>query len=99
MNQGLNPCLTCPSPPKEGRYHDAQFDGHCSGLFGEETPGEWMSIERSLMAYRRILWEQKYFGPEGRFGQDSRIGRFYRAVKSSSLFKNPVAWYDVHAAR
>lgn len=99
INQGLNACLRCPSPPQEGRYHDAQFDGHCSGLFGEETPGEWMSIERSLMAYRRILWEQKYFGPEGRFGRDSRIGGFYRAVKSSSLFRNPVAWYDVHAAR
>jgi hypothetical protein len=99
MNQGWNEYLRCPSPPREGRYHDARGDGHCSGVFGEETPGEWMSIERCLMAYRTILWEQKYFAPEGKFGEGSVIGKLYRAVKCSSFVRNPEAWYDVHASR
>jgi len=43
--------VKCPTPPLEGRYVDASFDGTTSGPFGEEAPGEWMTFDRALEKY------------------------------------------------
>ena len=43
--------VKCPNPPLEGRYVDALFDGQTSGPFGDEAPGEWMTLDRALEIY------------------------------------------------
>jgi FkbM family methyltransferase len=90
VNQALNQLVKCPQPAVEGLYVDYQFDGNCSGPFGEEAPGEWQGIEETLMQYRKILWESKYFGANG---------KFYRTLlhKLYNVVSGPVGWYDFHA--
>jgi FkbM family methyltransferase len=43
--------LSCPLPPREGRYVPASFSGESSGPFGEEIPGDWMSFDEALEYY------------------------------------------------
>ena len=43
--------VSCPNPPREGCYVAASFDGHSSGPFGEEAPGEWLSFDLALERY------------------------------------------------
>jgi FkbM family methyltransferase len=51
INQSRNWKTPCPHPPREGTYVEYQFDGHSSGLFGEETPGEWKGFEETAYEY------------------------------------------------
>lgn len=46
INQLLHSETKAPFPALEGDYVDMKFDHLCSGLFGEETAGEWLSIEQ-----------------------------------------------------
>jgi FkbM family methyltransferase len=91
VNQALNQSVKCPNPSLEGSYVDYKFDGTCSGPFGEEAPGYWLGVEEALMRYRKILWESKYFGANGRFYR-TFLHKSYNALKGT-----PVGWYDFHA--
>jgi FkbM family methyltransferase len=91
VNQALNASIRCPNPPLEGSFVDYRFDGTCSGPFGEEAPGEWMSIEKTFVKYRRLLTEQKYFGAAGKLHK-TPFQRLYEILK-----REPVGWYDIHA--
>jgi hypothetical protein len=91
VNQALNATVRCPHPPLEGVYVDYRFDGTCSGPFGEEAPGAWMSIEETVVRFRRVLAEQRYFGAAGRFHHP-----VFRAAYQV-LRGEPVGWYDFHA--
>jgi FkbM family methyltransferase len=56
INQATVPEMKCPFPQLEGVYIDYSFQHGSSGLFGEETPGDWKSpeeIEVDIRAY----WE------------------------------------------
>ena len=44
VNQARHIDLQCPNPPLEGKYFDMRFDAFMSGLFGEETSGQWLMI-------------------------------------------------------
>jgi FkbM family methyltransferase len=44
VNQARHNELRCPNPPREGNYVETKFTGSTSGPFGEETPGEWLTI-------------------------------------------------------
>lgn len=57
----------CPFPAREGRYVDYRFDslGHSSGLFGEESPGEWKCLEE--VAYE-FLHVKRGFPERGTLG-------------------------------
>ena len=91
VNQAMNRKVKCPNPPREGLYVDYRFDATCSGPFGEEAPGEWMSVEETVVKYRRLLWEQKYFGAAGKLYK-TPVHKLY------NLFKGEKAgWYDIHA--
>lgn len=68
--------IRCPNPALEGRYVDASFDDVMTGPFGEEAPGEWLSLEDALETYRREVrsptdeWmahEHSWFDIHGRF--------------------------------
>lgn len=91
VNQAINHKIKCQNPPLEGLYVDFHFDGHCSGPFGDEAPGTWMTIKETRRKYRRIIAEQKYFGADGIFYQN-RIHKLYE-----SILKEPIGWYDIHA--
>jgi FkbM family methyltransferase len=91
VNQAVNKDIVCPHPPLEGDFVDYHFDGTCSGLFGEETLGRWLNIEETLTEYKKLLWESKYFGANG---------KLYRSIfhKAYTVLKRePVGWYDFHA--
>ena len=45
INQATVPQMKCPYPPREGNYTDHSFELGASGMFGEETEGEWKSFE------------------------------------------------------
>jgi len=91
VNQSLNSKVRCQNPPLEGAFVDYQFDGTCSGPFGEEAPGRWMSVEETFIKYRRLLTEQKYFGADGKLYK-TIFHRMYEFLKNE-----PVGWYDFHA--
>lgn len=45
VNQSQNWAVKPPNPSREGRFADASFTGHMSGLFGHDLePGRWLSF-------------------------------------------------------
>jgi FkbM family methyltransferase len=79
-----------PQPSREGEYVDQRFEWGSSGLFGEEAPGEWLSAEEAINAYKTIFL--KYYA----VGDDPLIrSRILRALLSRLL--GPAGWYDTHA--
>jgi len=91
VNQAMNASVRCPNPPLEGEFVDYRFDGACSGPFGEEAPGVWRSKRATLRRYRRLLWEQRYFGADGALYR-TRLHRLYERLKGEQA-----GWYDFHA--
>jgi FkbM family methyltransferase len=91
VNQAANRRIKCCNPPLEGVFVNYHFDGFSSGPFGEEAPGQWMSVEAVITIYRRLLTEQKYFGA-GRRLYKTPIHGIYQMLK-----RQPVGWYDIHA--
>jgi FkbM family methyltransferase len=91
INQALNPQIKCPNPPLEGKFIDFRFHGDCTGPFGEETTGPWLTVDAAFTRYRRLLWEQKYFGADGKLYK-TFFHKLYELVKRS-----PAGWYDFHA--
>ena len=94
VNQGLCRTWCCPNPPREGKYVDARFDDFCTGPFGEESPGEWTSVEEAVITCRRLVREHRYSCYGGIYGNSLRA-RVYRRLRRS--LGNPLAWYDIHA--
>jgi FkbM family methyltransferase len=87
--------VSCPNPPREGVYVDAQFDDVCSGPFGEETPGPWLNIEQAMTRARQIARRHNFGGIGGKYSR-TPVGVAYRAWQARVL-KRPVGWYDLHA--
>jgi FkbM family methyltransferase len=54
VNQAKNVQVKCPFPAREGVYVDHPFDGHASGPFGEESPGEWKTFEEVTYEYLHL---------------------------------------------
>lgn len=86
---------TCPDPPREGRRAEHAFIQGSSGLFGEETPGEWVSFARLFGKYQRIHLDCRMVG------QNNGI---FRGLPNSSMkhFLEKLCWrgrgwYDTHA--
>jgi FkbM family methyltransferase len=81
-----------PNPSLEGVYTAHRFEFGASGLFGEETPGAWLTSEAAVRRFRRIYLKQFFFGDEGLAA--SRYSR--GALRRLGLY---VGWYDTHARR
>jgi FkbM family methyltransferase len=84
-----------PKPAAEGTYVPFRFAAGSSGLFGEETPGTWLTADQLLRQFRRIMLGRA-------------IDILVMKSKVFCLLYNhgfllltrgyPVlAWYDVHA--
>ncbi len=78
-----------------GRYVPFRFAEGPSGLFGEETAGEWRSAEAALAEFRRIMrtkWLQM------RLYRRPRLYRYFCTIMTRLTGKNPnLGWYDIHA--
>jgi FkbM family methyltransferase len=98
-----------PNPPREGRFVDATFTANCTGLFGEELPVRWETIDKAV---RRGQALHRRYNLTGFGGQATRMVQ--RTVSSPllDLKDHPVAqrvagitaglfglfkWYDLHA--
>ncbi len=91
INQALNSRLKAPNPPREGSYIDFKFDGFSSGLFGEETVGDWSQPEQIFLKYRQLLRLNRYFGEESKL-RHTILHKAYEQIT-----RQTVGWYDFHA--
>jgi FkbM family methyltransferase len=87
----------CPNPAREGVFVDYRFEPGSSGLFGEETPGEWQSLARVRRRYLRIHLEHRLVGPNNGIFRNFPSSRVRRLLES--VFWRGVGWYDTHATR
>ncbi|HET9280042.1 MAG TPA: FkbM family methyltransferase [Flavitalea sp.] len=89
----------CPYPSKEGEYIDYKFTTGSSGLFGDELPGEWLSLNDAIKAYKKIFVGYKYFGDYGIFNNKLFMKNRYlkKAMRMFNLSFPHVGWYDTHA--
>jgi FkbM family methyltransferase len=85
-----------PVPAREGKDIAHRFAEGASGVFGEETSGEWRDEARALDDYARIFKRYR------RFGDDSVMRRFrlgrkvLKRVQRITGWSLP-GWYDTHA--
>ena len=95
VNQALNRSVKCPNPALEGVYVDQAFDGHMSGPFGEEAPGQWQNIGTTLKRYRKILADTEKFGATGKYYDTwiMTVDNWFRKLSKTE----PTGWYDIHA--
>ena len=86
------PLQSCPSPAREGHFVEYKFPYGSSGMFGEEAPGEWLSGDRAVEGYRKIVRVQRLFGDKG------WIRRLPLGNKITNFIRPDVSWYDTHAS-
>ncbi|MEO9138557.1 MAG: FkbM family methyltransferase [Jatrophihabitans sp.] len=84
------PKQALPNPPAEGTYVERSFTLGASGTFGDETPGEWVSADEAIEAYRRVFLQYSLTGDDPFIR--TRILRI--ALKAIGFRRN---WFDTHA--
>ena len=92
VRQGHVPLQSCPFPAREGRFFEYKFPYGSSGMFGEEAPGEWLSGDQVVEAYRKIVRLRRLFGHKG------WIRRLPLGNKITNALRPDVSWYDTHAS-
>jgi FkbM family methyltransferase len=75
-----------PRPAREGMYVDHQFEFDATGLFGEESPGSWLSYREVIARNAAIQIQSKGFG------------LWRRTPGLNRLKASWGSWYDFHAA-
>jgi FkbM family methyltransferase len=79
-----------PNPPLEGDYVDYTFPHGSSGSFGEEAPGSWMPLGKTIDAYKRVFLGYALRGDDPFIR--SRVIR-----KALGAFGFHYNWHDTHA--
>jgi FkbM family methyltransferase len=84
-----------PHPPLTGAFVPIRFTSGASGLFGEETPGPWQSLEGALAEFRRLI-RRKWL--EVRLYRNMRYYLLYCRImfRLTGRYSN-LGWYDIHA--
>lgn len=109
IDQSLISLIDCPTPAAEGEYVVHQFEEGSSGLFGNELPGQWLSMFEAIEVYKSIFRGYTLNGDYGLFNR----GTFNRIVSlQTQLFRlrfgnyprstdtlPPAGWYDTHASK
>jgi FkbM family methyltransferase len=83
-----------PQPAREGQYVPYRFEKGASGMFGEESPGRWMSRDQALRRYRAIFARYRAMGDRSPLRRSSITRPLARAI--SHITGGPW-WYDTHA--
>jgi FkbM family methyltransferase len=92
VRQGHVPLQSCPKPAREGKFVEYKFPYGSSGMFGEEAPGEWITGDRAVEGYRKIVRVQRLFGDKG------LVRRLPLGNKITNFIGPDVSWYDTHAS-
>ena len=86
----------CPNPAREGTFVDYQFEYGSSGLFGEEIPGKWRSIQRVKLEYLRYHIECRIIGLHNGVFRNTSNQKIKKLLRR--IFKRGAeGWYDTHA--
>lgn len=93
-DQSKNESIICPYPSIEGKFKSYKFDGHCSGLFGEELQGEWYDIDTISKMYLEYF---KGYKKQGKLMR--KINSIWRRLFPSPTPFHREGWFDVHAKR
>jgi FkbM family methyltransferase len=80
-----------PLPSREGRSVDYVFNEGSSGLFGEETPGNWVDADTALRMYRPIFRRYRLVG------DDPIIKSWRLRTFLEHRLGFAAGWYDTHA--
>jgi FkbM family methyltransferase len=59
------PKQVCPAPPREGVFVEHQFRFGSSGLFGQELPGRWLTIDEVRGRFKLITLRNRLLGFQG----------------------------------
>ncbi len=86
---------TCPNPAREGIFADHRFEDGSSGLFGQETPGDWQSLERVKWQYAWIHLECRMVGLNNGIFRNFPNRRVRTLLRTA--FPRGMGWYDTHA--
>jgi len=76
------------------RSADFTFRKGTSGMFGEDAPGEWMTRDQAVRAYRRIFVKYRVAGEFSPLRLNRATKPLARAL---SLLIGAWRWYDTHA--
>lgn len=96
INQQDIICHKEPLDSSEGKYLNYKFISGSSGLFGNDLPGKWNSLDKTIILYRLIFLGYKLFGDYG----------LLRKLKYKELIEQKISgligtkipgWYDTHA--
>ena len=94
VDQSQHHLVCCPNPPLEGKWVSYTFDGHCSGLFGQELPGPWETIDQ--VAHKYI----KYIQNKNQGQKSTAVSRTFKKFLNQPGIDvtelNPNGWFDVH---
>jgi FkbM family methyltransferase len=95
VDQQSVPKQVPPEPSSAGTYVPYRFEDGESGLFAEETPGDWLTREQALAAFHRLIrgkWLQLLLYPR------LRLYLRYCSIIHRLTGKYPnLGWYDIHA--
>lgn len=81
----------------EGKPTVYQYTPDSSGPFGQETPGEWMSLDRAIERARQLRADFESFSQNAKVPRHIlRLQRFLRRLKGRPVSKG---WFDLHAWR
>ena len=87
--QSTVPTQRCPSPAREGAQISHAFVEGASGLFGEETPGRWLTADEAIEVYKGVFWRYALLGDDPVAPRWARSLAWRLGVRAE--------WYDTHA--
>jgi len=95
MNMDLVHLQSCPFPAREGAYIEHDFGPQTSGLFGNELPGAWITLQEAEREYRRLSRELSLLSMGSKLRNTIFSKIYFKLFRN--LGRNHVGWYDIHA--
>jgi FkbM family methyltransferase len=80
----------------EGAPVRYKFRKDSSGPFGEESPGEWLSIGDALREMKALIFYQNTLGMGGKYHKNV-LSKAGRRLRQHVKRLNSHSWYDLHA--
>jgi hypothetical protein len=95
IDQTKVPQQVPPDPPLSGGHVPIRFTSGASGLFGEESPGPWLTLESALAEFRLLIRRKSL---QILLYRNMRLYLLYCRVRFrvTGSYSN-LGWYDIHA--